>query len=110
MPKTHAFSFMCSKDVTSEDKKPFGLFELLSFWLLIPNDLMFSGENWQWRITNLRNRDYNSSGFLYRELNLRNRSSPEQEEPTRFKSLLQKSRDVTKELIKLLLEDKHGSI
>ena len=109
MPKnTLPFSFMCSKDVTSEDKMPLDFLNYYLFCYLIPNDLMFSGEYWQWRITNPTETEIYKRhlDFYIEKLNLPESILTEQDEPTRFKSLLQ-SRGCDEELINILLEDKH---
>ena len=109
MPKnTLPFSFMCSKDITDENKVPLDFLNFYLFCYLIPNDLMFSGEYWQWRMTNPTETEIYKRhlDFYIEKLNLPKSILTEQDEPTRFKSLL-KSRGCDEELINILLEDKH---
>lgn len=69
---------------------------------------MFSGEYWQWRMTNPTETEIYKRhlDFYIEKLNLPKSILTEQDEPTRFKSLL-KSRGCDEELINILLEDKH---
>ena len=99
---------MCSKDVASEDKMRLDFLNYYLFCYLIPNDLMFSGEYWQWRMTNPTETEIYKRhlDFYIEKLNLPKSILTEQDEPTRFKSLL-KSRGCDEELINILLEDKH---
>ena len=102
------FSFMCEKDYTSTRKVDLRALNFYLFCYLIPNDLMFSGEYWQWRMTNPTETEiyHRHLDFYIEKLNLPESILTEQDEPTRFKSLLQ-SRECDEELINILLEDKH---
>lgn len=103
-----SFSFMCEKDYTSTRKVDLRALNFYLFCYLIPNDLMFSGEYWQWRMTNPTETEiyHRHLDFYIEKLNLPKSILTEQDEPTRFKSLLQ-SRGCDEELINILLEDKH---
>lgn len=105
-PDTLGFSFMCEKNYTSTRKVDLRALNFYLFCYLVPNDLMFSGEYWQWRMTNPTETEiYKHHLDLYIEkLNLPESILTEQDEPTRFKSLLQ-SRGCDEELINILLED-----
>lgn len=107
-PETLGFSFMCEKDYTSTRKVDLRALNFYLFCYLIPNDLMFSGEYWQWRMTNPTETEiyHRHLDFYIEKLNLPKSILTEQDEPTRFKSLLQ-SRGCDEELINILLEDKH---
>ena len=107
-PDTLGFSFMCEKDYTSTRKVDFRALNFYLFCYLVPNDLMFSGEYWQWRMTNPTETEIYKRhlDFYIEKLNLPESILTEQDEPTRFKSLLQ-SRGCDEELINILLEDKH---
>mgnify|MGYP003548767957 FL=1 len=102
------FSFMCEKDYSSTRKVDLCALNFYFFCYLIPNDLMFSGEYWQWRMTNPTETEIYKRhlDFYIEKLNLPKSILTEQDEPTRFKSLL-KSRGCDEELINILLEDKH---
>ena len=108
-PDTLGFSFMCEKDYTSTRKVDLRALNFYLFCYLIPNDLMFSGEYWQWRMTNPSETEIYKRhlDFYIEKLNLPESILTEQDEPTRFKSLLQ-SRGCDEELINILLEDKHN--
>jgi hypothetical protein len=103
-----SFSFMCEKDYTSTRKVDLRALNFYLFCYLIPNDLMFSGEYWQWRMTNPTETEIYKRhlDFYIEKLNLPKSIFTEHDEPTRFKSLLQ-SRGCDEELINILLEDKH---
>lgn len=105
---THAFSFMCEHDYKSLKKTDVEVLNYYIFCYLVPNDLMFSGEYWQWRMTNPTETEIYKRhlDFYIEMLNLPKSILTEQDEPTRFKSLLQ-SRGCDEELINILLEDKH---
>lgn len=107
-PDTLGFSFMCEKDYTSTRKVDLRALNFYLFCYLVPNDLMFSGEYWQWRMTNPTETEIYKChlDFYIEKLNLPELILTEQDEPTRFKSLLQ-SRGCDEELINILLEDKH---
>lgn len=107
-PDTLGFSFMCEKDYSSTRKVDLSALNFYLFCYLIPNDLMFSGEYWQWRMTNPTETEIYKRhlDFYIEKLNLPKSILTEQDEPTRFKSLLQ-SRGCDEELINILLEDKH---
>lgn len=107
-PDTLGFSFMCEKDYTSTRKVDLRSLNFYLFCYLIPNDLMFSGEYWQWRLTNPTETEiyHRHLDFYIEKLNLPKSILTEQDEPTRFESLLQ-SRGCDEELINILLEDKH---
>lgn len=107
-PDTLGFSFLCEKDYASTNKVDLRALNYYLFCYLIPNDLMFSGEYWQWRMTNPTETEIYKRhlDFYIEKLNLPESILTEQEEPTRFKSLLQ-SRGCDEELINILLEDKH---
>lgn len=107
-PDTLGFSFMCEKDYTSTRKVDLRALNFYLFCYLVPNDLMFSGEYWQWRMTNPTETEIYKRhlDFYIEKLNLPESILTEQDEPTRFKSLLQ-SRGCDEELINSLLEDKH---
>lgn len=105
---TLGFSFLCEKDYASTNKVDLRALNYYLFGYLIPNDLMFSGEYWQWRMTNPTETEiyHRHLDFYIEKLNLPESILTEQDEPTRFKSLLQ-SRGCDEELINILLEDKH---
>ena len=107
-PDTLGFSFMCEKNYTSTRKVDLRALNFYLFCYLVPNDLMFSGEYWQWRMTNPTETEIYKRhlDFYIEKLNLPESILTEQDEPTRFKSLLQ-SRGCDEELINILLEDKH---
>ena len=107
-PDLSGFSFMCEKDYSSTRKVDLRALNFYLFCYLIPNDLMFSGEYWQWRMTNPTETEIYKRhlDFYIEKLNLPESILTEQDEPTRFKSLLQ-SRGCDEELINILLEDKH---
>lgn len=107
-PDTLGFSFMCEKNYTSTRKVDLRALNFYLFCYLVPNDLMFSGEYWQWRMTNPMETEiyHRHLDFYIEKLNLPESILTEQDEPTRFKSLLQ-SRGCDEELINILLEDKH---
>ena len=107
-PDTLGFSFMCEKDYSSTSKVDLRALNFYLFCYLIPNDLMFSGEYWQWRMTNPTETEiyHRHLDFYIEKLNLPKSILTEQDEPTRFESLLQ-SRGCDEELINILLEDKH---
>jgi len=105
---THAFSFMCEKEYTSTSVADIQAVNYYIVCYLIPADLMFSKEYWQWRMTNPTETEIYKRhlDFYIEKLNLPESILTEQDEPTRFKSLLQ-SRGCDEELINILLEDKH---
>lgn len=107
-PDTLGFSFMCEKNYTSTRKVDLRALNFYLFCYLVPNDLMFSGEYWQWRMTNPTETEIykHHLDFYIEKLNLPESILTEQDEPTRFKSLMQ-SRGCDEELINILLEDKH---
>lgn len=107
-PDTLGFSFMCEKDYTSTRKVDLRALNFYLFCYLVPNDLMFSGEYWQWRMTNPSETEIYKChlDFYIEKLNMPESILTEQDEPTRFKSLLQ-NRGCDEELINILLEDKH---
>lgn len=105
-PDTLGFSFMCEKNYISTRKVDLRALNFYLFCYLVPNDLMFSGEYWQWRMTNPTETEIykHHLDFYIEKLNLPESILTEQDEPTRFKSLLQ-SRGCDEELINILLED-----
>lgn len=105
---TLGFSFMCEKDYSSKKRVDIKVLNYYMFGYLIPSDLMYSGEYWQWRMTNPSETEIYKRhlSFYIEKLNLPKSILTEQDEPTRFKSLLQ-SRGCDEELINILLEDKH---
>ena len=105
---TLGFSFMCEKDYSSKKRVDIKVLNYYMFGYLIPSDLMYSGEYWQWRMTNPSETEIYQYhlNFYIEKLNLPKSILTERDEPTRFKSLLQ-SRGCDEELINILLEDKH---
>lgn len=107
MPKnTLPFSFMCSKSYQDTQKMPIEFLNYYIFCYLIPNDLMFSGEYWNWRMTNPSETEiYQYHLNFYKErLGLPQAVFEEIDEPSRFKTLLE-SRGCDEELCNLLLQD-----
>ncbi len=107
-PDTLGFSFMCEKDYASTNKVDLRALNFYLFCYLIPNDLMFSDEYWKWRMTNPTEIEIYQRhlDFLIDKLNLPKSILTEQDEQKRIKSILE-SRGCDKELVNLLLEDKH---
>ena len=103
-----SFAFMCEKDYSSTDKVDIRALNYYLFCYLIPNDLMFSDEYWQWRMSNPSETEIYQRHlkFYIEKLNLPNTILSEKNEPARFKSILE-SRDCDEELINILLEDRH---
>ena len=107
-PNTLAYSFMCETDYTSTSKVDLRALNYYLFGYLIPNDLMFSDEYWKWRMTNPSETEIyrRHLDFLIEKLNLPKSILVEQDEQKRFKSILE-SRGCDKELVNILLDDKH---
>lgn len=103
---THAFSFMCEKDYSSTSVADIKAVNYYIICYLIPADLMFSKEYWDWRMTNPKETEIyqHHLKFYIDKLNLPQTILTEQDEPTRFKSILQ-SRGCDDELIRILIED-----
>lgn len=110
MPKnTLPFSFMCRKSYEDTKKMDIKFLNYYIFCYLIPNDLMFSGEYWNWRMTNPSETEiYQYHLNFYKErLGLPQVIFEEKNSPLRFKALLE-SRGCDAELINILLENKNN--
>lgn len=107
-PDTMAYAFLCEKDYASQGHVDIKALNYYLFAYLIPGDLMFSKEYWEWRKTNPSEIEIYQRhlDFIIQKLNLPKSILTEQDEPKRFRSFLE-SRGCDKELINILLEDKH---
>ena len=103
---THAFSFMCEKDYDATGVADIKAVNYYIIGYLIPADLMFSKEYWEWRMTNPKESEIYKYhlAFYQKQLGLPQSIFEEKNEPKRFKALLE-SRGCDEELVNLLLED-----
>lgn len=103
---THAFSFMCETDYASGKLADIKAINYFVFAYLIPTELMFSKDYWEWRMTNPAETDIYRKHLEYYKKALKISSSvfTEKDEQVRFKTLLQ-DRNCDEELIPILLEN-----
>lgn len=105
-PDTLGYSFLCEKDYSSVKKVNIQALNFYLFAYLVPNDLMFSGDYWAWRLTNPSEKEiyHYHYNFYKSHLHLPDNILTNKDENARFASIL-KCRGCDSELISILLEN-----